>query len=59
MKSKSTLLLIASIILVFVGFFGVVLGVGSGEISAWSTVALIFGRIIFLLWIVYLTKVQL
>lgn len=55
MKSKSTLLLIASIILVFVGFLGVVLGVSSGEIPTWSTVALIFGGIIFLLWIVFLT----
>ena len=55
MKSKSTLLLIASIVLVFVGFFGVVLGVSSGEIPAWSTAVLIFGGIIFLLWIVSLT----
>lgn len=55
MKSKSTLLLIASIIFVFVGFLGVVLGVSSGEIPAWSTAFLIFGGITFLLWIVSLT----
>lgn len=56
MKSKSTLALIASIILVFIGFCGVVSGVSAGKIPLWSTTALIVGGIIFFLWIVLLTS---
>lgn len=56
MKSKSTLALIASISLVFVGFCGVISGVSSGEIPSWATTALIVGGIVFFLWIVLLTS---
>lgn len=55
MKSKSTLWLVISIIFVFIGFCGVISGVSSGEIPAWSTIALVVGGILFLLWIIFLT----
>lgn len=55
MKKKSTIFFVASIILVLIGFCGVIAGISGDVIPAWATIAMVVGGIIFLLWLVALT----
>ncbi len=52
---KSNIFLVASIVLVLIGFCGVVVGISGDGVPSWATIALIVGGISFLLWIVVLT----
>lgn len=55
MKKKSTIFFVASIILVLIGFCGVIAGISGDVIPAWATIAMVVGGITFWLWLVALT----
>lgn len=55
MKKKSTIFLVSSIILVLIGFCGVIAGISGNGIPAWATIAMVVGGISFLLWLVVMT----
>lgn len=55
MNKKSTILLVASIILVLIGFCGLIASISGDGIPTWATMAMVVGGITFLLWLVVLT----